>query len=136
MNSVFQRIDCNFIPVSNLEESINWYVEMLGCALVWKEESGYAALNVSKSLEEGKSANIEIGQAMITLVESENFSPLCFTKNGQKHPYMNFYTNEIGRAHQILSKYGFTEEQIIDEGNLQYFNFYEINGHYMGVCCF
>ncbi|WP_256762145.1 VOC family protein [Cohnella sp. WQ 127256] len=136
MSSVFQRIDCNFIPVSNLQKSLKWYKEVLGCSLVWKEESGYAALNVSSFFEEGKSANIELGQAMITLVESEDFIPLCFIKNGEKHPYMNFYTKEIDRAHQRLSTLDINIGPIVDEGHLKFFNFSELNGHYMGVCSF
>ncbi|WP_248565522.1 VOC family protein [Paenibacillus sp. L3-i20] len=122
--------------MSNLEESTRWYVDVFGCVFVWKEESGYAALNVSVAIKEGKSANIELGHAMITLVESEQFSPLTFYKNGELHPYMNFYTKDIEHVHQLLTERGVEVEPISDEGNLKYFNFIELNGHHMGVCSF
>ncbi|MBH5317643.1 hypothetical protein I6N90_07490 [Paenibacillus sp. GSMTC-2017] len=136
MINIFQRIDCNFIPVSSLNESTKWYIDVFGCSFVWKEEAGYVALNVSNEIEAGKSANAMLGHAMITLVESEDFNPLCFIKNGIKHPFMNFYTTDIERAHLLLIEKGVTVDPIVDEGNLKYFNFIELNGHHMGVCSF
>lgn len=135
MSSLFQRIDCNFIPVSHLQKSIKWYEEVFGCNVVWTEESGYAALNVSL-LEERKAANKEFGHAMITLVETEKFTPYIFYKNGEKHPYMNFYAKDIEMVHQVLSQKGIDAGQIIDDGYVKFFNFTELNGHYIGVCSF
>lgn len=131
MNNIFQRIDCNFIPVSNLQESIAWYVDVFGCTFSWEEETGYAALHVSIPSE-----GINKAHAMITLVEAEDFNSLCFYKNGEVHPYMNFFTKDIERAHQVLTDKGLKVEPIVDEGNLKFFNFFELNGHYMGVCSF
>ncbi|WP_127531413.1 VOC family protein [Paenibacillus kobensis] len=136
MVSIFQRVDTLFIPVTDIQKSIDWYSTVFGCELVWIENEEYAALNVSNVLPKGQSANIELGHCMITLVRSEAFSPLSFKRQGEEHPYFNFYTKAIEEAHSSLKEQGTPVTDIVDEGQLKYFNFYDLNGHYMGVCCF
>jgi catechol 2,3-dioxygenase-like lactoylglutathione lyase family enzyme len=76
MKDILTRIDCNFIPVSNIVESIDWYVNKLGCKFMW-HDGGYAALNVTLNNPKEGQGNIALGQAMITLVQADTVSLLC-----------------------------------------------------------
>lgn len=38
MKKLFQKVDTVFLPVKNLEESINWYQKCLGLKNVWQDD--------------------------------------------------------------------------------------------------
>jgi catechol 2,3-dioxygenase-like lactoylglutathione lyase family enzyme len=135
MKDILTRIDCNFIPVSNIVESIDWYVNKLGCKFMW-HDGGYAALNVTLNNPKEGQGNIALGQAMITLVQADTVSPLFFMFDKRKHPIINFYTADIAYTHQMLKDNGVEVSQINDFGPMQGMDFTDNNGHLMGICSF
>jgi hypothetical protein len=132
---ILNRIDCNFIPVVNILESIDWYVSKLGCKFMW-HDGGYAALNVTLNNPNEGQGNIELGQAMITLVQADEVKPLYFIFDGRKHPIINFYSKDIFYTYQTLKENGVEVSQINDYGPLKGMDFVDNNGHLMGVCSF
>jgi catechol 2,3-dioxygenase-like lactoylglutathione lyase family enzyme len=135
MKDILARIDCNFIPVKNIAESIDWYVNKLGCKFMW-HDGGYAALNVTVNNPPEGQGNIILGQAMITLVQADEFSPLSFTLDNRKHPIINFYTNDIAYTHETLKNNGVMVSDINEYGSLKGMDFTDINGHLLGICSF
>jgi hypothetical protein len=132
---ILNRIDCNFVPVDNILESIEWYVSKLGCKFIW-HDGGYAALNITLNNPKEGQGNVELGQAMITLVQADEVKPLHFTFDGRKHPIINFYSKDIFYTHQTLKDNGVEVSQINDYGSLKGMDFVDINGHLMGICSF
>jgi catechol 2,3-dioxygenase-like lactoylglutathione lyase family enzyme len=132
---ILNRIDCNFIPVINIKESIDWYVSKLGCKFMW-HDGGYAALNITMNNPKEGQGNIELGQAMITLVQADEFVPLQFTLDGRKHPIINFYSKDVLYTYQTLKDNGVDVSEIKDYGSLKMIEFEDNNGHLMGVCSF
>ncbi|WP_166243028.1 VOC family protein [Paenibacillus turpanensis] len=132
---LFARIDCNFIPVRELEASVEWYTKKIGCKLMWIH-GDYAALNVNSVHPEEGQANTKLGQAMVTLVQTSDFQPLHFSYQDRKHPVINLYTKDISQTHAFLSANEVEVSAINDFGKMQGFDFYDLNGHLIGVCSF
>ncbi|WP_026675263.1 VOC family protein [Alkalihalobacterium bogoriense] len=135
MKEILSRIDCTFIPVHNIPESIDWYVNNLGCKFMW-HDGGYAALNINAVHPEEGQGNIVLGQAMITLVQADDVTPLTFTFDKKEHPVINFYTKDIEFTYGQLKKNGVEVSDIHTYGPLKSIEFKELNGHLLGVCCF
>lgn len=132
---ILNRVDCIFIPVKNIAESIEWYVKKLGCKFMW-HDGGYAALNVTINNPKEGQGNIELGQAMITLVQADEVTPLCFKFDNRKHPLINFYTKDIYYTYQTLKGNGVDVSEINEYGPLKGMDFYDLNGHLLGICSF
>ncbi|KOR90243.1 VOC family protein [Paenibacillus solani] len=135
MPDILSRIDCNFIPVKNISESIDWYVNKLGCKFMW-HDGGYAALNVTMNQPKEGQGNIVLGQAMITLVQADEIVPLTFSFDHRKHPVINFYTSDIYYTHSQLKENGVEVSEINEYGPLKGMDFVDLNGHLLGVCSF
>jgi catechol 2,3-dioxygenase-like lactoylglutathione lyase family enzyme len=135
MNDILSRIDCNFIPVKNISESIEWYVNKLGCKFMW-HDGEYAALNVTLNDPVEGQGNIVLGQAMITLVQVNEVIPLSFLYEDRKHPILNFYAKDILFTHKALKENGVQVSEINDYGQVKGMDFIDNNGHILGVCSF
>jgi hypothetical protein len=135
LKDILNRIDCNFIPVLNILESIEWYVSKLGCKFMG-HDGGYAALNVTLNNPMEGQGNIILGQAMITLVQSDEVKPLSFLFDNRLHPIINFYTTDIQYTHQTLLENGVEISKINNYGTLKGMEFKDNNGHLMGICSF
>jgi len=132
---ILSRIDCNFIPVKNISESIDWYVKKLGCKFMW-HDGGYAALNVTMNQPKEGQGNIILGQAMITLVQADEVVPLTFSFDNRKHPIINFYTSDIHYTFSQLKENEVEVSEINEYGSLKSMDFIDLNGHLFGVCSF
>ncbi|MEI4769910.1 VOC family protein [Psychrobacillus sp. FJAT-51614] len=119
MPSIFKRIDTVFLQVSDFEQAIKWYGDVLGFKLRWKDDiGGYAAL--------------EIGETPLTLVRTNrNEKPV-------KNNYIsfNFYTSDIEQAHQYLVENDVNVEPINEDKNVKWFKFQDLEGNYLEVCHF
>jgi catechol 2,3-dioxygenase-like lactoylglutathione lyase family enzyme len=50
MDAIFKRIDTVFLKVKDFDRAIDWYSNILGFTVRWKdEEGGYAALNIGET---------------------------------------------------------------------------------------
>lgn len=82
METFIKRIDTVFVEVSDLDRSMQWYLDVLGLTMRWKQ-GGYAAFTV--------------GETSLTLVQSSEVNP-------DKHSPFNFFTSNIEGVYQFLVK--------------------------------
>ncbi|WP_025029063.1 VOC family protein [Caldalkalibacillus mannanilyticus] len=118
MSILFKRIDTVFLRVKNFEEAINWYTNILGFELRWKEDvGGYAALNISET--------------PLTLVreDQEKFVPSASA-------HFNFYVENAEEAHQYLLKNDVEVGPIEKDGEVQWFWFKDPEGNRLEICSF
>lgn len=94
---MFKRIDTVFLPVSNLDRSLEWYQTNLGLTLRWRYQN-YACLNV--------------GETPITLVETEQVTP-------PTHEPFNLLAPELEAVHARLRDLGLAVSDIRDHGDVQ-----------------
>lgn len=107
------------IPVTNLEQSINWYTEHLGFQI--RDNQGELAVLALKS------------GPLFVLVEADQDSHGHFKKNGQPEFSVGFTTSRIMELHDHLKNKGVEVEPIqVDHGH-QYFCFYDLSGNKLQV---
>lgn len=120
MSSIFKRIDTVFLQVSDFEQAIKWYGDVLGFKLRWKDDKGgYAAL--------------DIGETLLTLVRTNNNEKPVRKNN---HISFNFYTSDIEQAHQYLVQNDVNVEPIIEDKDVKWFKFQDLEGNDLEVCYF
>lgn len=118
MSGIFKRIDTVFLQVTDFEKAIDWYCTVLGFSVRWKDEkNGYAALN--------------IGETPLTLVRGTNKT----IRKENTHIPFNFYTSNIQTAYKHLVEHGVKVDEI-NEDNVEWFEFEDIDGNRLGVCSF
>src|SRR4051812_6412013 len=103
MSSIFKRIDTVFLQVNDFEKTIEWYCNVLGFTIRWKDDKGgYAALN--------------IGETPLTLVRTSSESELM--KNSRIS--FNFFTSDVEQAHQHLLQNDVKVDSINEDGNVKW----------------
>ncbi|KGX92974.1 hypothetical protein N781_13950 [Pontibacillus halophilus JSM 076056 = DSM 19796] len=111
------------IPVEQLDESIQFYTEMLGLTTLQKgEESCMLTFN-------------QHGAPNLFLVKSEQFQPLHFESSHIKNnSIIDFYTTDLDTCHRVFSDAGIevTSLNKTDSG-LGGFGFKDPNGHWLGM---
>lgn len=116
MSELFKRIDTVFVKVTDIDQSIDWYVENLGFTVRWYDkEGGYAA--------------IEVGETPITLVQDKEMIPA-------EHCLLNFYSNNLEEVHHQLKEKSVDTEAIEKYGAVSAFEFKDCDGNRFGVCYF
>ncbi|WP_088009436.1 VOC family protein [Indiicoccus explosivorum] len=116
MSASFTRIDTVFLPVTDLDRSIQWYTGTFGFPIRWTHtEGGYACL--------------DIGETPLTLVRTDAVTP-------EAHMRFNFFVTDPDAAHRQLTERGAGPSAIHHDGNLQWFDFTDPDGHKLGVCHF
>ena len=110
---MFDRIDTVCLTVSNLEQSSIWYQE-LGFKVAFKGE-GYQIFNIGNS---GVPLTIEEG--IVSSLESSTY-PIFFTKDIQ-----NVYVKLIEKGVEVT--------ELKDDGNNNFFNFYDLDDNKLQVC--
>jgi len=119
MSSLFKRIDTVFLPVKDFGKAVDWYCDVLGFTVRWKDDlSGYAALN--------------IGETPLTLVRKSEEE----LHNGKSHVTFNFFTADVEKAYQHLVDCQVNVEPIQDEGSVKWFKFQDLEGNPLEVCHF
>ncbi len=112
---MLKRIDTVFLPVKNLDDAINWYTEKLGLTVRWRNEYGYAALNV--------------GETALTLVESNE-------EVDYKHMPFNFFVEDIGSMYDHFLNNDVKVGKLNEYGNFAHFDFEDLYGNPLGICWF
>ena len=119
--AMFKRIDTVFLPVQDTYRSIKWFEEKCGFTLRWHdEENGYAAMNIGS------------GDTAFTLVR---ISQMGSTKP-EDHEWFNLYTSDIHATHQHMLNSGVEASPVQSGGNVEFFQFKDLDGNTIGVCSF
>ncbi|RSD26873.1 VOC family protein [Mesobacillus subterraneus] len=107
------------IPVSNLEQSIQWYTEYLGFQMRFNQ---------------GELAVLELKTGpLFVLVQADQESRGHFTKNGQPEFSVGFSTSKIKELHDHLKNKGVEVEPIQKDHGHHYFCFYDPSGNKLQV---
>lgn len=118
-----ERIDTVFLPVIDLDDSIEWYTDVLGFDLRWRADDGsYAA--------------IEIGETPLTLFEHDG-APLSIASpdsTGDEHELLNFYTADIESVHERLRERDLDPAPITDFPGIRTFRFSDPSGNCLAFC--
>ncbi|HET7627431.1 MAG TPA: VOC family protein [Bacillales bacterium] len=118
--SMIQGVSDVFLPVSDLDRSIEWYSTMLGLNLRFKDD-------------ENKSAGMNTGNDIgLCLVQVKNHKPLAFPENDfLTEITFNFRTSEIDRLHETLKANGVETTDIYDslDSTFRCFTFEDCDGN-------
>ena len=118
---MFKRIDTVFLPVKDTYSSIKWYQEKCGFTLRWHdEENGYAAMDIGE------------GQTAMTLVRI----PQMNSSKIENHECFNLYTEDIHATHQKMLDAEVEATPVQSGGNVEFFQFKDLDGNTIGVCSF
>lgn len=103
------------VPVSNLQNSIDWYTTILGMKVTWRGET---------------EATVELntpGSPQVFLVQTDEGNPLSF-----KNSVIDFYTNDLKGFHKFLTdrKVQVTRDEVGDRGG---FGFKDPDGNFLSA---
>ncbi|WP_404407901.1 VOC family protein [Jeotgalibacillus malaysiensis] len=105
------------IPVRDLEQSVQWYKNILGFKLLTITEDPFAIFKISE------------GPQLITLVPTENETFIHFTIDNKSAFSLGFASPELEAFHQHLIDHGVQVEDIQEDQGHAYFIFYDLNGN-------
>ena len=72
----------------------------------------------------------------LALAYNKGKSGIAVTFDNRKHPVINFYTKDIYHTHTILKNNEVEVSDINEYGPLKGMDFYDLNGHLLGICSF
>jgi len=107
-----EGIEYTEIPVSNLEQAIDWYCNKLGAKLGFRnEERAYV--------------DFAMGPSLFLVMTNDNTTS-TFIVNGEDHYTIGFRVKNIEGFHNYLIELGAEVGKIIDEGSIgKFFTFYD-----------
>ncbi|WP_129114518.1 VOC family protein [Halegenticoccus tardaugens] len=110
------RIDTVFLPVARFGTAVDWYVEVFGFDVRWRDDdAGYAA--------------IEVGETPLTLVRDDDPSD---DRDG--HQRFNFFTDDIEATHETLTSRGVEVSPVEAAPGIRFFTFQDVDGNRLGFC--
>lgn len=119
MPSPFLRVDTLFMPVRDMEKAVQWYTEVLGFDLNWRnDEGGYACID-------GKILPI----TLVKTVQEGEFTPFA------NAPY-NLYVLDVDEVHQSFKDKGIEVGEIETLYNVRWFWFKDPDGNRLEVCSY
>ena len=117
--SFFNDIHYFRIPVNHLEESLNWYTEILGFTLRFNR---------------GDLAVLELKSGpLFVLVKGDEDSRGHFTINGKPEFSVGLTTSNIEGLHEYLKDHGVLIEAIQQDEGHSFFYFYDPSGNKLQV---
>lgn len=72
------------------------------------------------------------GKTAFTLVRSEHMS----NQKPESHEWFNLYTSDAKTTHEQLALAGVEVTEIMKDETVEFFNFKDLDGNVIGVCCF
>ncbi|MCT2536477.1 VOC family protein [Aquibacillus koreensis] len=109
------------IPVRDLEQSTQWYQDVLGLQVLTITDDPYAILKVGE------------GSFLLILVPTEDESFAHFTINQEAAFSIGFTSPELMKFHQHLAENNVKVEAIQEDKGHAYFYFFDPNGNKLQV---
>lgn len=121
------RIGYCYLPTTNIEESINWYLKNLGLKLMHKFEDRGSLIGVLHYPHKNSIA--------IVLVETKDYKPLEIIRNGNPFPLLAMNCTNIENTHKKLKENDIQVGDISVLGNdeAKYFYFRDNEGNLLEV---
>lgn len=119
--SFIEQVHYIRIPVKDLEESIQWYRDVLGLQLVSITEDPFAIFKVND------------GPFLLTLVPTADETFVHFTVQNEPAFSIGFTSPELLNFHNHLLKNQVRVEEIQEEKGHAYFHFYDPSGNKLQV---
>ncbi|PPA69403.1 VOC family protein [Jeotgalibacillus proteolyticus] len=115
------KVGSIFIPVTNIEKSIEWYGNFLGGKMIDRWEDGVGLY-------------LPAGSTQLALIKVESPQPTEFrTKGDQKNSYFNFVVEKIETAHQHFKDNNIPVTDIDEFGGMKFFDFFDLDGNPFSV---
>ena len=105
------KVGSIFIPVTNIDNSTEWYEKFLGVKIIdrWEEGAGFY---------------LPSGSTQLALIKVESPQPTeLTTKGNKKNSYYNFVTDDIDSVHQQFKENGIITTEINHFGEMKAFDF-------------
>ncbi|WP_162463338.1 VOC family protein [Paenibacillus psychroresistens] len=118
---MFERIESIYVPVIDLQASINWYQQHLGLKLLSQEKTT-------------AQFSVYDGITKLTLIETMNFKPIRYINEQHKAPYFNFHILNLKLTYEELESAGVKLSSISENEYLHSFEIIDPNGNWLGVC--
>ncbi|KGP90596.1 lactoylglutathione lyase [Pontibacillus chungwhensis BH030062] len=115
--SFIEQVHYIRIPVKDLEQSAQWYRDVLGLQLLTITEEPVAIIKVNE------------GPFLLVLVPTEDETFSHFTINHEQAFSIGFATPELSRFHQHLMDHQVKVDHMEEDKGHAYFHFYDPNGN-------
>ncbi|MGG3564975.1 VOC family protein [Neobacillus rhizosphaerae] len=119
--SFIEQVHYIRIPVKDLEQSAQWYRDVLGLQLLTITEDPFAIFKVNE------------GTFLLILVPTEDETFAHFTIDNEQAFSIGFTSPELPQFHQHLIDNQVKVEDIKDDNGHAYFHFYDPNGNKLQV---
>ncbi|TMV48782.1 VOC family protein [Paenibacillus mesophilus] len=116
-NSIIQEVNFIHLPVSNVDEAVNWYVKHLGCKGAHKVHDGLASVNLPSG-------------PTLLFIQTQHEERAKFLNRGRDYSIAGFITKDIEKAFASLKENGVRVLNYRDEGDVgKFFDFYDLDGN-------
>ncbi|MEH7239085.1 VOC family protein [Bacillus sp. JJ1562] len=119
--SFIEQVHYIRIPVKDLEQSAQWYRDVLGLQLLNITEEPYAIIKVNE------------GPFLLILVPTEDETFAHFTIDNEQAFSIGFTSPELSKFHQHLIDNQVKVEKIKEDNGHAYFHFYDPSGNKLQV---
>ena len=119
--SFIEQVHYIRIPVKDLEESAQWYRDVLGLQLLTVTDDPFAIIKINE------------GPFLLILVPTDDETFAHFTINNESAFSIGFTSLELSKFHQHLINNQVKVEDIQEENGHAYFHFYDLNGNKLQV---
>ncbi|WP_062049799.1 VOC family protein [Bacillus sp. JCM 19034] len=103
--ALFSRIGYTYLPTSNIDEAIEWYVNQLGFTLKSPKFNDGVGVVAVLSLPDGYS--------VVLLVETNNETNAAFSRNGKPFQTLALNCPDLPYTHEMLKNNGVDVSEII-----------------------
>ncbi|WP_077356910.1 VOC family protein [Virgibacillus halodenitrificans] len=119
--SFIEQVHYIRIPVKDLEQSAQWYRDVLGLQLLSITEEPLAIIKVNE------------GPFLLILVPTDDETFAHFTIDNEQAFSIGFTSSKLTEFHQNLVDNQVTVEDIEEDNSHAYFHFYDPNGNKLQV---
>lgn len=95
-DSVFKRVGYTYISVSNIEDSIKWYQDILWLELIDRFTDRGSKIAIFHFVDKKSCA--------IVLVESSIVKPLKIIRDKKEHPYLSIASSNLDLTYRYLQE--------------------------------